>query len=116
MSPPSLTVCACGVRCACAQMIATLRVELDEERQLRRALVVTLPRCDVHPLRAATRSRGRGGARLCDECRADEAGIVPEYPRAEPLRMIALHEIRLAAREAREEAREERERERERKT
>jgi hypothetical protein len=52
-----------------------------------RSLVDTLPRCDQHPDRPATRAWVRGAGRYCDECGLKhEPNPVHEYPRAQPLR------------------------------
>lgn len=68
--------------------VAALQTELARERAILAALMDSLPRCDEHRDRPATRARGRGGHRFCDECgtRDDGRGPVPEYPRAAPLR------------------------------
>ena len=68
--------------------VAALQAELAREREILAALVDSLPRCDEHRDRPATRARVRGGRRFCDECgtRDDGRGPVPEYPRAAPLR------------------------------
>jgi len=36
-----------------------------------RELVESLPKCDVHPDRPATKAFDRGGKRYCDDCGAD---------------------------------------------
>ena len=58
-------------------------------------LVKSLPKCDRHPDRPATRAWVRGRSRYCDECGSatEPAHSVPEYPRAAPLRraLEALH-------------------------
>jgi hypothetical protein len=105
-SPPE-SLCSCGVRCACNAAILRLRLELEEERKLRKELVAALPKCDQCD-KPALRSPGRGRERRCD----DHANISraagesfycrDEYPRAEPLRQIALLDVRLEARERRE--------------
>jgi hypothetical protein len=73
----------------CRQMLHAERARSAELCEALRALVESLPKCDVHIDRPATRAHERGGARYCDECgtrNPDMQNAVPEYPRAVSLR------------------------------
>jgi len=59
--------------------------------ELVRELIDTLPKCDRHPDRPATRAWKRGSSRYCDECGTKDVPLnsePPEYPRAEALRKL----------------------------
>ena len=76
--------------------------KLRAERALTDALVASLPKCDAHSDRPATKSFGRGVNRFCDECGAPDAATFipappPDYPRASPLRAIFAVRTRLTA-------------------
>jgi hypothetical protein len=63
------------------------RIKATELGDILRDLVYTLPRCDNHPDRPATRAWVRGAGRYCDEC-GTKVGMLPvhEYPRAAAVR------------------------------
>jgi hypothetical protein len=75
------------------QAVKELRADLAAERARTHALVESLPKCDNHPDRPATRAWRRGAERWCDECALDPSRwrgsyAAHEYPRAAPLRAI----------------------------
>jgi hypothetical protein len=53
-------------------------------KRLAEELLATLPKCDDHPDRPATKAIKRGANRWCDEC----APLDPDYPRAKAIRAI----------------------------
>lgn len=74
---------------AAEEAIDALRTYRDEQlaahaetKRLAEAIIASLPKCDRHPDRPATKAYARGGTR-CDECGRDNA---PDYQRAAPLR------------------------------
>ena len=76
----------------CPGSTAKWLVTLDAERaksaellETLRALVESLPRCDLHG-DPATRAFKRGGRRYCDACNVGLWRAAPPYPRAIPLR------------------------------
>jgi hypothetical protein len=67
------------------------RERYSKLRDLVADLLATLPACDNHPDRPATRALRRGVERYCDECGSkypDMLVPVPEYPRAQALRRL----------------------------
>lgn len=71
-------------------LVISLAAERDAAWKLIEDLVASLPKCDRHTDRPATRAWNRGGERYCEECgtaREWETGV-PEYPRAAPIRAI----------------------------
>lgn len=71
-------------------LVISLAAERDAAWKLIEDLVASLPKCDRHTDRPATRAWNRGGERYCEECgtaREWETGV-PEYPLAAPIRAI----------------------------
>lgn len=72
--------------------IASLRAQHATLRSLTEALIASLPKCDNHPDRPATKAVKRGGGRWCDECGDPKTWRGPyaahDYPRAAPLRAL----------------------------
>lgn len=69
-----------------------LRAQHATLRSLAEALVASLPKCDNHPDRPATKAVKRGSGRWCDECGDPKTWRGPyaahDYPRAAPLRAL----------------------------